>query len=240
MKKTRITLVIITILLLSLCTFSVFGAVGQDNSAITVPGGEITNESTKDDIKAIFGGHADVTVTGNEKEIKLTRSIKLASPIVIKSGSFKLIGQGSAIFRGFNDGALFVLDGSEGTSPKLTFSNEKIKDWSQTSSPELTLNGNKEAFPSANGSLISVKGNATLDFSGMVLFENAASIDFGGAISIHTVSNGNGGCFSPSVTLKHCKITDCASLKGGGGIALFGGSNKEGSVKLSNIIFDKN
>ncbi len=238
MKKPVFAALLSLMIIVSLFCLPVFSD-GEASYAVSASGGEIHCAS---DVKTVFGGDGNVTVSeqGEEIHVYFERSIKLLSPVVIKSGTYRIHGRDCSLFRGFENGPLVLLDGSDGSAPKLIIDEKSATDWETGKTAIFTFNGNKSEFPSAVGALLAVKGNATATFDGKVMFKNAVNTDFGGAIYAEAVSNGSGGYFSPLIKLNYCKITDCRSLKGGGGIALIGGKSGEGEVTLTNVIIEKN
>ncbi len=237
MKKTVFAAALSLIIIVSLLCLPVFSD-GEASYAEIAPGGEIYSA---DDVKTAFGGEGNVTVSieGEEIHIYFERSIKLLSTVVIKDGTYRIHGRDCSLFRGFENGALILLDGSDGSAPKLIIEEKSLTDWETGKTAVFTFDGNKSQFPTANGALLAVKGNGEVDFDGKILFKNAVNSDFGGAIYAEAVMDGGSGYLSPSVKLNYCKITDCKSLKGGGGIALIGGKNGEGEVTLTDVIIEK-
>ena len=237
MKKTLLIALVSVIALSCIFAFPVF-ADGEASYAEVAPGGSV---SSIEDVATAFGGEENVTARAEGEEIRIyfEKSIKLLSPVVIKSGTYRIFGRDCSLFRGFENGSLIVLDGSDGNGPKLIIEEKSLTDWETGKTAIFTFDGNKSDFPTAKGALITVKGNGRLTLDGKVLFKNALSTELGGAISVEAVQNGDG-YFSPSVSLNYCKITECYSLVGGGGIALVGGKNGEGEVILTDVIMEKN
>ncbi len=238
MKKTALAALLPLIIIIPLLCLPVFSD-GEASYAENAPGGEIYSVS---DVKTVFGGEDNVTVSeeGEEVHVYFERSIKLLSTVVIKSGTYRIHGRDCSLFRGFENGPLVLLDGSDGSAPKLIIEEKSATDWENGKTAVFTFNGNKSEFPSASGALLAVNGSATATLDGKVMFKNAVNKGFGGAIYVEAVSDGSGGYFYPSVKLKYCKITGCKSAKGGGGIAFIGGKNGEGEVILTDVIIEKN
>lgn len=237
MKKTVFSVILSLLVLLTVFSVTVFSD-GEASYAELAPGGEITSI---DDVKAVFGeDNVTVSAEGETVNIYFESSIKLSSPVVIKSGTYRIFGRDCSLFRGFESGALILLDGSAGGSPSLIISEVSSTDWETGKTAVFTFDGNKSQYPSADGSLIMLKGNGVVDFHGKVMLKNAVSTELGAAIFAETAENGSGGLYSPSVKLSGCKITECTSLKGGGGIALLGGKNGEGEVILTDAVIEKN
>lgn len=253
MKKTFLAVLLSVAALASLFCLPVFSSSATEQYE-TIKGGTLYADAedeaaVKANINDVFGdkndpgkSYANVKIEGSEIQITLKESVNIASPIVIKGGKYRINGQDCKLFRGFSDGSLIVLDGSAGGSPSLTVSETKKKDWtdSENDTAILTLDGNKENFPSASGALVSVRGNASLELNGKVALLNAVNTELGGALYAEAVSDENGGYLSPSVKLSGCKISNCSSLKGGGAVALIGGKNGEGAVALTDVIMKKN
>lgn len=237
MKKTFISAILSVILLIALLCLPVFSD-GEANYAAVAPGGEIFSV---DDVITVFGGDKNVSAKteGSETRITFKKSIKLSAPVVIKNGTYRINGMDCSLFRGFENGSLILLDGSSGGAPKLIIEEKSMTDWETGKTAVFTFDGNSDEFSAAHGALLTLKGNAVIDFDGKVLFKNAVNSDFGGAIYAETVKTGDV-TYSPSVTLSECKITGCKSLKGGGGIAFFGGKTDEGEANLTNVIIEKN
>lgn len=238
MKKTVFAAALSLIIIVSLFCLPVFSD-GGASYAETAPGGEVYTEG---DVKIAFGGENNVTVLaeGEEIHVYFERSIKLLNTVVIKDGTYIIHGRDCTLFRGFENGALILLDGTDGGYPRLIIEEKSLTDWETGRTAVFTFDGNKSEFPSASGALLAIKGNGSADFDGKVLFKNAVNTELGGAIYAEAVSDGGSGYLSPSVKLNYCKITDCKSLKGGGGIALIGGNNGEGEVTLTDVIIEKN
>ena len=238
MKKTVFAAALSLIIIVSLFCIPVFSD-GEASYAELAPGGEIRSA---DDVKSAFGGESNVTVSseGEEIHIYFERSIKLLSTVIIKDGTYRIHGRDCSLFRGFESGALILLDGSDGSAPRLIIEEKSLTDWETGRTAVFTFDGNKSEFPSASGALLAVKGNGSVDFDGKILFKNAVNAELGGAIYAEAVAHGGSGYLSPSVKLNYCKITDCKSLKGGGGIALIGGKSGEGEVTLTDVIIEKN
>lgn len=237
MKKTALSIFLSLLVIATVFSLTVFSD-GEANFAEIAPGGEITSVN---DVKTVFGEeNVTVEAEGETVNIYFERSIKLASPIVIKSGTYRIFGRDCVLFRGFDVGSLVVLDGTGGAAPRLIISEVSSTDWESGKIAVFTFDGNASQHPDAHGALITVKGNATVDFDGKIMLKNAVNKELGGAIYAEAVANGSGGFYSPTVKLKGCKITGCVSLKGGGGIALLGGKDGEGEITLTDVILEKN
>ncbi len=237
MKKIFLTAFLSTLVITLILSVSVFSD-GEVNYTETAPGGEI---SGIDDINTVFGNdNVSVVAEGEEVIITFKYSVKLLSPIIIKNGVYRINGMDCTVFRGFQDGSLIVLDGSSGNAPKLIIDEESQTDWETGNTAIFALDGNSSEFPSANGALLTVKGNGSIDFNGKVLFKNAVNTSFGGAIYAECVQNGSEVIYAPSVKLNNTMITECKSLKGGGGIALYGGKTGEGEITLTDVILHEN
>lgn len=238
----------------------------DESEAKLAPGGTLTAESDADEVARAFGGSKDsvdnstrVEISGSVGNYKITLcvSIKFTAPLIIEGGEYEIKGSGCGIYRGFAEGALIQLDGSNGGSPSLTVERDSIGAWKNdmntdedsasdgnvsevADTADLILDGCRDSYTAASGALISVKGNASLELNGKVKLMNAASTELGGAIYAEAVTNGSGAVYSPSVKLDYCKILNCSSSKGGGAVALVGGKNGEGTVSLNDVIFKEN
>ena len=232
MKKRIVTVVFSLLLLTALLCIPVFSD-GEASYSETAPGGEV---SSPDELKTAFGGDTNVTVTveGEETHVFFNTSIKLSSPVVIKSGTYRIFGRDCTLFRGFENGSLILLDGTLGGEPKLIIDETSLTDWETGKTAIFTFDGNASEYPSVSGALLTVKGAGAIDFNGKVLFKNAKNKEYGGAIYVETVDGK-----APSVKLKGSKITECVSHKGGGGIAFFGGKSGEGAVTVTDVIIEK-
>ena len=237
MKRTLLAVFLSALALLCILSLPVFSD-GEASYAEVAPGGDI---SGVDDVIEVFGGAGNVSVSteGEEIQIYFERSIKLLSPVVIKSGTYRIYGRDCSLFRGFENGSLIVLDGSSGEGPKLIIEEKSLTDWDAGKTAVFTFDGNSSAYPSSSGALITLKGDAKIDLDGKVLFRNAVNTGLGGAIYAEAVADGSE-YLSPSVKLNYCKFTECHSAMGGGAIALIGGKNSEGEVILTDVIMGNN
>ncbi len=213
-KKTAVIMFALSIAAL----FSVITSIGAGNLdyAESAPGGSVSNI---DELIAAFGvdsfGNPNASVMQEETgEIRLRNSVILQSPIIIKEGSYRLVGGGCTIARGFEEGSLIVLDGSNGQTPSLELERNYGSEYGESDEANIILDGNSEDFPVADGSLISVNGGARLTLNSRVLFRNAVSSVSGGALSINSIES-SGKVFSPEVNIFACRINNCRAYDGG-------------------------
>lgn len=184
---------ILAILLLSIAVFAADGT-----SSNQAPGGEVRDV---EDFIAAFGGEKNVYLNKKSGYITFNNSVVLKSPVVIKEGSYKVIGCGVIISRGFDGDALIKLE----NEASLTIGRES-DDAFDEKDPELVMNGNGKSGP-----FISLSGSAELTVNSGVYFKNASSSGYGGAIYASDKS---------SVTLMNCCFENCRSSLGGGAVAI--------------------
>lgn len=78
--------------------------------SITVPGGSINNDSTADEIRAVFGGKATVSADG--KTVTLTGNVQVRSGVAFKPGTWTLDLNGHTLL-GTGTSAALSLDGGD-------------------------------------------------------------------------------------------------------------------------------
>ena len=111
--------------------------------------------------------------------------------------------------------------------------------------PNLILDGCKDIYPKADGSLIMLKGGATLNVYGSTLLTNASNTGMGGAIFAELGEHRESDYstpLEPTVLLKNCKIEKCSAELAGGAVAFVGcydGVNV-GSLTVENVLFPAN
>ena len=233
-------LAVFTVMLILLLMIPSF-ALGNMDYANEAPGGVVSNA---DEFVAALGKENAVKVS--EREIKLKNSVVLESTITITNGTYTLNSLGCTIYRGFEQGALFLLDGSSlSQHPSLSFGRVNAEMTADGIEPDLTLDGCKDVYPNADGSLVIVKGGATLNVYGSILLKNAYNIGMGGAIFVELGVQDEGSYstpLEPTVLLKNCKIEHCSAELGGGAVAFIGYYNMidVGYLSIQNVSFTGN
>lgn len=239
LKKISV-LAVVTVMLFLLLMIPSFAS-GHMEYANEAPGGVVSNA---DEFIAALGKENAVKVS--ENEIKLINSVVLESTITITNGTYTLNSLGCTIYRGFEQGALFLLDGSTiSQRPSLSFGRVNAEMTASGIEPDLTIDGCKELYPKAEGSLIMLKGSAVLNVYGRILLTNAANAMMGGAIfaEIGTQDEGDYNTpLEPTVNLKNCKIEKCSAEMGGGAVAFIGYYNMidVGFLSIQNVSFTGN
>ena len=198
MKRKNVIRSLIVIFLISLTLGSLFSVINADDSAAlgaVAPGGTV--DSLEKLIEAL--GADNVKLSSDSTVVYLSKNIILNAPIDIVSGTYKIVGRGHTIYRGFVDGALFQLttnalsdkDGNPIDLPVLILGKEiKLED-QDLEDPDLILDGNSQAFKEeVNGSLIALLGKATLTVNPGVIMTNNHSCAPGGAIYLESFGLG--------------------------------------------------
>lgn len=188
------------------------------------PGGEVTNV---DELISAFGGNATKALW-TESGIVLSSNVVLCDTIVIKEGSYTIIGAGCGIYRGFDNAPLIKLE----NGAFLTLEKSSQRPYVDDSDHDLLLSGRKAEFPNG-GALISVCSGAELTVNSEVVFENSISNTLGGAIYAEGTSK---------VTLTNCGFRSCSSSVGGGAIAFVSDKlgNEGGSLNTGGVSFKEN
>lgn len=218
-----LTLTLLTVLLLTV------NASGETVSGAIAPGGSV--KSNADFITAL-GGEGNAAVSGDGATIYLSSDIILTAPIMIESGSYRIIGRGCTIYRGFSDGALFQLNGinltdKEGnaiTLPSLTLGAEIKTENQNLDDPDLVLNGNSEGFKEAvNGPLVAILGKCTVTVNPSTKLINNRSAVPGGAIYMESFPLGDETTpLDPTLKITGGEISGNSSEIEGGAIAAYG------------------
>ena len=247
MKRKIIVLLLIIAVFFSVISLPVSAAQAEGmDFAYRVKGGTVN--SVDDLIKAftdIRPGKEDKVyakkVEGKENTVELTESVILNAPIMIYSGTYKLHGRHSTIYRGFaGTGSMIMLMGIDEKSAGLILENEGEGEWTN---PFLTLDGNADDIPNAPGGLISVSGRATLTVNKGVVFTNSSTATYGGAIFAEIGETGTERTpLIPTVNLNNCRIENCYAGMGGGAVGLLGyysGTNG-GTVSMKNVTLKGN
>ncbi|MBE6610537.1 MAG: hypothetical protein E7634_07700 [Ruminococcaceae bacterium] len=216
-------------------------AAGNMDYANDAPGGTVTSA---DEFVAALGSENAVKVS--ETEIKLKNSIVLQKTIEITNGRYTLKSQGCIIYRGFEKGALFFLNGSSlSQRPSLSLGVASTAMIEEGVEPNLTIDGCKDIYPKADGSLIMLKGGATLNVYGSTLLTNASNTGMGGAVYAELGEHSEvdySTPLEPTVLLRNCKIEKCSADIAGGAVAFVGcydGFNV-GSLTVENVSFPAN
>lgn len=229
----------LTVLLLSLTALLVFSLLpagaaipaseGVLDYAYAAPGGSV--ENIEELIAAFgsddFGKPNAQKINGSDTEIRILNTVILQSPIIIKTGSYRIVGGGCTIARGFDSGSLIVLDGTTGQNPTLELERDYGSEYGESDEANIIIDGNSGEHPLSDSALISVKGNASLTLNSRVLFRGAVSSGSGGALSI-TASFNEETQYYPTVKIYACRFTECHA--GSGGAIYFNGmaSGKSG------------
>ncbi len=202
--------------------------------AESAPGGVVSNV---DELITAFGissyGEPNAQLlAGSTTEIRLQNSVILEGTIVIKEGSYTLVGGGCTIARAENCGNAFLIQGGAITFERPADENTEFP---EDAAPSLTIDGRKMS----DKPFISVKNDATFTVNAKVLVKDIVTSDNGGFISAEdkaTVSvyacrfenckAKNGGAiyissdkteseYSGGLTVKNCKFTGCTAENGG-------------------------
>ncbi len=200
--------------LLMLCTY------GDDalTYAESAPGGTVTNT---EELIAAFGvssygqPNAELLV-GSKTDIRLNNSIILDKSIIIKEGSYTIVGGGCTLARSEGCGAVFVV---EGGSLSIERPMDDSFDFSDNTEPNFTFDGremNGEPF-------IKVGNGASLFVNQKVYVKNMISTAKGGFIYAEN---------SQKVEIKACRFENCKA-KDGGAVAFVSNSEKTDGMSLS-------
>ncbi len=212
--------VVFALTLFSISSVAVYSDITDYEEA---PGGAV--ESAADLINALGGKeNAEEQKSG---AIVLRNNIVLKSPVVIKEGSYTIKGDACFIYRGFDGDALIKLE----NGASLTLEKDSSSEYGK-GTIELTINGDSGKYPNG-GSLISLSGDSKLTVNSNVLFKNASSSGYGGAIYASENS---------SVTLTNCGFENCTSLLGGGAVAFYSDKfgSEGGKLTASGVSFTDN
>ena len=235
MLKKIISVIFAVIIIASVTSVCTYAASGIDY-AYDVKGGTVKNVN---ELIAAFTddkgvAHAEIDESF-PNTVRLRSSVKVKSTVAITEGSYTIIGGGCTVYRGFDDGAMFLIYGME-KSVGLSLGNVESNDSWQEENFQLTIDGNKENYPYAYQGLIAVIGNASLTVNSRVILKNSSSSDLGGAIyaELCEAQGYERTPLAPQVNIKNAIISDCEALLGGGAVALNGylsGIN-DGSVSI--------
>ncbi len=173
--------------ILILVIFAVFAltcvTVLADDGALAyaeiAPGGEV---ATVEELIQAFGessyGDANAELLpGSQTEVRLKSSVILQSTLVIKSGSYTIVGGGCTIARSDECGNAIDVQGGS-----LAFERaDSLAEFGDGVDPNIILNGqNKEGK-----AFINVSSSGTLIFNSRVLAKNISSSENGGVIYAH-------------------------------------------------------
>ncbi len=246
MKKTL--LFFITIILTFTCVMA-FADSGELDYAEVAPGGEVT---TVEELIAAFGTNSygkpnAELLAGSNTEVRLKNSIILQSTLVIKSGSYTLVGSGCTVARSEDCGTAIELRGGslsierENKSAEFgedTEANIVFEGQNKSSSPfirvfadaSLTLNSKvlaKNMLSTENGAFIYADGNANVKIYAS-RFEGCKSKN-GGAIYVSKSSDGE----KRPLEIEKSTFFSCTAENGG---AIY----SEGYVYISSSTLDEN
>lgn len=152
--------------------------------------------------------------------ITLKQDVTLSRSIIIAEGTYRLVGNGHRIIRGF-EGDLFALTGSDANhAPQLNLGKRDGTDI-------LTLDGNRDLMGEVAGALVAVYGNGTLNiYNGTTLQNNQRTAYDGGAVygecSFVSQSDGTNICYEPRITVFGGIFQNNSTTQYGGAIALDG------------------
>jgi len=238
--KKLFTLLICCVAFLAIFALPAFSASNMDY-ANDAPGGNVSNA---DELVAAFGKENATKVS--ETEVKLINSVILKKTINITNGNYTITALGCTVYRGFENGPLIMLDGSDiKQRPRLSLGRNESAMVTDGVEPDLVLDGCSELYPEADGSLIVVKGGAELNVYGKTQLTNAKNTGMGGAIFVELGLQTEADYstpLEPKVFLKNCRIDKCSAELGGGAVAFVGYYNlyNVGTLTIDNVIFDKN
>lgn len=231
MKK-KLLIPLILLIFIPLTLTLVFSETPKLVTGQLAPGGDVENI---DELIHAFGTSQNglpnaARVNGSSTDVRLTTDIILIDSINILSGNYRIIGNGSTIYRGFESGALFVVYGADlNHEPSLTLERD-----GNTSAESLVLDGNKDNFPLADSALVAVIGKAKLTVNSSVVIQNASSTYYGGAIYAECDLFGyEKSPLVPYILLNGCKIKNCSSYMGGGAVAFIGFNENQSYGSLS-------
>ncbi len=239
-------LILLTALLASAMLISV-NAAGSKAEGIIAPGGKVT---TLDELITALGGETNAANVNGV--IRLKNNIILTAPIYINSGSYKIIGGGCSIYRGFDDGALFQLgataltdsNGNPLSLPTLTLGSEISPEKQNLDDPDLILDGNSESFKGAiNGPLIAILGKGYVTINPSTVLTNNHSAVPGGAIYLESFSLGDEVTpLEPTLNIIGGLIYGNSSDVEGGAIAAYGRikGSPSGSISITQCKIEGN
>ena len=239
MKKKLVCVMSFALLAVALAVFRVTAASGVDY-AYSVKGGEVTDADGFVEALTDANGNAHAEKV-DENTIRIKNNLLLSAPINISAGSYTLLGNGSTLYRGFSNGPMIVLDGSEGSGgPSLTLETDiGDEEWDEQNF-RLCIDGNSENYPDSEYGLIFVKGNVRLTVNGRVILKNSSTVTAGGGIYVEmNISEGvEKSPLSPTVTVSNARIINCSAKSAGGGIAFVGYSEEmnSGTLKVTNTV----
>lgn len=219
-------LALFTALMLTSVFISV-GAAEPTADGVVVPGGKVN--SHEDLVTALGGKDNAETVNGITR---LKSNVILTAPINIQSGSYKIIGGGCSIYRGFEDGAMFQLSanalnndkGEPIALPTLTLGAEIKLENQNLNDPDLILDGNSQGFKDAvHGPIIAVLGKGIVTVNPSTKLTNNRSAVPGGAIYLESFSVGDETTpLDPTLNIVGGEISGNYSEVEGGAIAAYG------------------
>lgn len=237
-------------LLTALMLTSVFISVGAAETTadgVVVPGGKVNSH---EDLIVALGGEENATTANGITRLK--KNIILAAPINIQSGSYKIIGGGCSVYRGFEDGAMFQLSANALTNskgepialPTLTLGAERKLEDQNLDDPDLILDGNSQGFKEAvHGPIIGVLGKGTVTINPSTKLTNNRSAVPGGAIYLESFSVGDETTpLDPSLKIIGGEISGNSSEVAGGAIAAYGRlkGSPSGTVSITNCKIEGN
>lgn len=237
MKKTAINngiikaviVAFIATLLLTATFLSVDATGNTVGGAAIAPGGTVNNAT---ELITALGGENNATLSSDGSTVYLSRDIILNTPIFLVSGTYRIVGRGCTVYRGFDDGALFHLaassladsEGKPLSLPVLTLGAETKLENQDLSEPDLILDGNCNGFTEAvNGPLIALLGKCEVTINPSTKLTGNRSSAPGGAIYLESFSIGNEVTpLEPTLYINGGEISGNSSTVAGGAIAAYG------------------
>lgn len=215
----KIILLLIAIVTALTCFAGISVSAAEIDYAFYVKGSGNKAVKTIEELVACFedeDGTSHATYDGNT--LYLNSSVVLTTPIVISDGTYSIDGQGCTIYRGFDGGALFGLDGTT-TSPSLYFGVNLSdgEEWDGTrDGVNIILDGNIDEYKNNSLGIVAVKGQARFSARGKVIFKNSGS-EIGSVVYAESVldNSSDNTLRSPSVAMFNTLVTGCETTEGG-------------------------
>ena len=118
-KYVIITRIFIAAILLTLLAVALLLPINAEGNTKVIgaiaPGGSVT---TVDDLITALGGTENVQLSSDGITVSIKKDILLNAPVVFFSGSYKIVGRGCTIYKGFSQGAMFHLSARSLTNEK--------------------------------------------------------------------------------------------------------------------------
>lgn len=211
---------------------AVFASSDDADLASPAPGGDVR---CLDDLITALGEENVRKVSGSADTVCLSRNIRLNGTVRIYSGNYRIIGNGSTVYRGDNEYQLFslyfdALDDSSAPSLTLGKASDEIPD--DPENADLIISGARDSRSSAaEGPIFSLIGKVTLNIYPSTVIKDNYTASPGAAVFMQTLVTDTTAYtpLEPTLNISGGWITNNTSTSSGGAIALIGESNGNGS-----------